>query len=251
MSTEITAEAPAAAEAPRQRLGVAHLLLWTAGSAVALAFLRGTFDEGLSGQIQVLQKAMVFVQAPLYGAALACLPLVFWRTATGRRLFPTLPGHWLLLIQGVSMLATVLIGLAMPFSLASADQDIAERVRNLSLRESLRALPTLGVTLIAIFNSPQALWRMVFIFMALGYVLGGLLFGAVVFGFDLNAFIGATQGLWLMQTISAMILLACVIRDRSRRAATDFLHTTGVIVRLAIISLGWIMPWLYYLASRY
>jgi hypothetical protein len=251
MQTESSAELASPPEPRPRRLGIAHLMLWTAGSAVTLAFLRGTFDEQRSESIQTLQKALALVQAPFYGAALACLPLVFWRPRPAEQRFPTQPGHWLLLVQGVSLLTAMLVFVSLPHRangvvVAANAEEMQELLRQLAHREVLRLAPTLAVTLLAAWQMTRPRWRSMFLLMALGYGLGIIAFGAAAVGETQTLAMVGTELLWLLQTISAVALLVCVLRDWAEGMTHDFLHTTGITARFAIVALGWIAPWLYY-----
>jgi hypothetical protein len=78
------------------RLSIAHLLLITAGSAVAIWLMQP--PNGKAGTLEVVISAIF---APVYGTALAVVVLAFARGAI--RLWGAIaeePGHWLLLIIG-------------------------------------------------------------------------------------------------------------------------------------------------------
>ncbi len=115
------------------RLTIAHLLLWTATTGVALAYLLEQkpppaesigFASFLSSPGQDVKAEMAkarqkihralqtnyrigLVASPVYGAALAGALLAVWRLATRRYGFPAQAGHWLLLIVASLMLAHV------------------------------------------------------------------------------------------------------------------------------------------------
>ena len=138
---------------PANRLSIAHLLLWTATTALVLAGLQRMWhsdlprmspeppesdvvvelggvrilDKGRSAfrQMQLLERSLSFLAlafSPAYGAALAAAGLAAWRMATRRGGFPAQPGHWLLL-------AVASITLAMAWPLAPARCRRSERCR--------------------------------------------------------------------------------------------------------------------------
>lgn len=106
------------------RLSIAHLLLWTATTALALSLCerpRPASEIGFASflsqpgmdveaaknrerqQIWQLWQKRYLVSlafAPIYGLALGGLVLGVWSIVTGRPGFPTQPGHWLLVVIG-------------------------------------------------------------------------------------------------------------------------------------------------------
>jgi len=96
----------ASAGPPRIRLSILHLMLWTLGSAVILACFRA-----LSSRQEDLPDETAWV-LPLYhlgysltlGAQVGSVPLFAMRRVSGQGGFPAQPGHWLLLVEGVSAL---------------------------------------------------------------------------------------------------------------------------------------------------
>src|SRR5688500_11346897 len=81
------------------RLGVGHLLMWTAGCAVALAI-----DRAFSRFVphprppSFASQAVQIEHAVAYGAALAILAIFAWNRLRWRLVEAPQPGHWLLLI---------------------------------------------------------------------------------------------------------------------------------------------------------
>lgn len=85
------------------RLGIAHFLIWTAGSAVILAVQRafGSWSE-LPREYQAFYLALSLPQAMVYGAVLGSLAVGVTRLGRGRLPFPIHPGQWLAMLWGVS-----------------------------------------------------------------------------------------------------------------------------------------------------
>src|SRR5678815_1269821 len=77
------------------RLSIAHLLLITAGSAVAIWLLQPP-----NGKVSALEVVISVIFAPVYGTALAAIVLAFLRVRTQWVAIAEEPGHWLLLIIG-------------------------------------------------------------------------------------------------------------------------------------------------------
>jgi len=116
------------------RLTIAHLLLWTATTGVALAYLleqrpppaksiffasfitqagQDAEAEMAKAQQKIHRRWQTNYQiglaaSPVYGAALAGAVLATWRVVTWRFGFPVQPGHWLLLmISSLSLLLVI------------------------------------------------------------------------------------------------------------------------------------------------
>jgi hypothetical protein len=119
---------PIAARSHQNRLAIAHLLLWTATTAVVLvhqqsgkpppaesigfaSFLsQGTAAESAAAKDHARQRIwrgwnnqwlVGLAASPIYGAALAGILLALWRQISFRFGFPTQPGHWLLVLIGM------------------------------------------------------------------------------------------------------------------------------------------------------
>jgi hypothetical protein len=120
--------ASASPQHARNRLAIAHLLLWTATTAIMLvhqqshkpppaerigfaSFLsQGTEAERAAAMERERQHIwrgwnkqwlVGLAVSPVYGAALAGIVLAVWRLVSLRFGFPTQPGHWLLILIGV------------------------------------------------------------------------------------------------------------------------------------------------------
>jgi hypothetical protein len=87
-------EAPSRGKAARQpRLGVAHLLIWTAGSAAILAVQRATgMWEQAEGAFFWFMVAMAVPQCLIYGALLGSTAVGISRRVRGA-IFPVHPGQ--------------------------------------------------------------------------------------------------------------------------------------------------------------
>ena len=231
----------------RQRLSIAHLLLWMAGTAIALAFFRTFFAGDQPAGVQAPLRFFALLQAPIVGAALGSLPLAVWQALHGKRGFPHQPGHWLLVLQGISFLAGIIVTLITQ----PAEPPIGYSQLSLTAatREFWRLVPTLAVTLLVLTQVRELRWRWMFGLMAIGYGTC-VFFGSRALGATIDLYHLGTAFLWLFQTSSAIVLVGCVIIDRNIGIERDFLHSAGVVVRLAAIASGWLLPWLAALASN-
>src|SRR5437762_4596 len=113
---------PFAEPPPRRRLSIAHLMLWTLGCALALGFYRSIELEQQrpDDRFSLILQYFGLPYCIPAGARVGAVFLFGWMTWRGDKSFPTQPGHWLLLIEGTSILLTWL-GQAVAF-LAVGDQ---------------------------------------------------------------------------------------------------------------------------------
>src|SRR5438132_3400288 len=88
---------------PRNRLSIAHLMLWTLGSAIALAFYRAmAIDKQANERLVAVSRIYALLYSLLAGPKVGGLLLFTWRKVRGIAGFPTQPGHWLLVLEGAS-----------------------------------------------------------------------------------------------------------------------------------------------------
>jgi hypothetical protein len=103
----------AASPSERPKLSIAHLMLWTLGTAIVLAFSRAQFaaigsagpdvDEMFDGDARgIYLRILAVVSAPFSGVAVAFMIFALWRKYRGHPLPISQPGHWLLVLGGVS-----------------------------------------------------------------------------------------------------------------------------------------------------
>jgi hypothetical protein len=92
------------ANPPGIRLSIAHLMLWTLGSAIILACFRAmsSRQEELPDAVLRLQPFYHLGYSLTLGAQFGSVLLFAARRIRGLGGFPAQPGHWLLLVEGVS-----------------------------------------------------------------------------------------------------------------------------------------------------
>src|SRR6476620_8292961 len=95
---------PFAEQPPRNRLTIAHLMLWTLGTAISLAFYRALSSDGQFPSDRYKTASLVFglVYSLPAGARIGGLFFLGLKRARGERDFPSQPGHWLLVVEGLS-----------------------------------------------------------------------------------------------------------------------------------------------------
>ena len=215
------------------RLGIIHIMLWTLGSAMILAVYRALVDfANMPEQARVQWYVLQIGYSTVYGAALASVFLFAYRRLAKGAAFPVLPGHWLLLAQGIV------------FTVSFAGHVAASVIRNRfdSLSPAIYGLGqwsahsvAVVVVLVAIIRlNDFAYWRVYFwaslVHQAIrsSVCLVGVLPGTWYFVFLLQRWIYAIGA-----TVLVIWLLIVVARDWRRAVRRDWLHWTGVIVTLS------------------
>ena len=243
------AEATNLAPVPmRARLSIGAPAALDGGDGRIAGVLSRFFGDGEPSDFGIIQRLYAFALAPFSGAAVASLLLFAWDRFTGEKSFPTQPGHWLLLVQGVGFVASIAVMLLI--RIPNDTKEYREVTWFISLRQIFQLTPIMLVALCSLVFIRQKRWRWMFSLMTAGYVLAaGFYAGRLFFGHAELYQVG-TSFLWILQTMSIFALIVAVIGDRHDRLPRDFLHTTGIIVRLAVVLLGWALPWFIYFLQR-
>ena len=217
------------APSPQPRLGIIHIMLWTLGSAIILAMYRALADlSNMPEQARVQWYVLQVGYSTVYGAALAGVILFAYRRLTKGAAFPVLPGHWLLLTQGIVF--TVGFGAYVVTWVLRNWLDVYSPMIY-AIGQWLAHNVAVVVVLVAIIRLKDfGYWRVYFwaslVHQAirataslLGAPVGGIFFWSLqrwIYG------IGAT--------VLVVWLLVVVAHDRRRGVRRDWLHWTGVAV---------------------
>lgn len=217
---------------PGERLSILHLMVWTAGSAVILAFYRNTMSQAEDNPSPMnppwLQAMTALLVSPLQGAGVAAVGLMFWRRFSGGRPFPKEPGHWLLVIAGAIALLTW--------------------PANLIIREFFRSsfeaylliyrLPLMVVFCVmagyAVAKMPrEALWRKMFLIWIVANIVP-LFFLCVAYA-EYSSYRWTRIPDLLIGVALPLAFLVTGILDRAGGARRDSLHWAGVVCRVAYL----------------
>ncbi len=205
-------------------------------SAVWLGFNRATIIPG-DGQLVIFYRVMAFCYAPLFGAGAAAFVLLVWRAYSGGPRFPTQPGHWLLLIGGVA--GVVSLGVRAILALTMAG------LPGTPLFLAIRVLGLLaaGILYPLAMRDSRGVWRGVF---CLGWAITILsllatMFVAMDMGFRLWMLFQIDQVLQWILTLAVIVAAVIELNSTTRR---DYLHWTGIVVRIASTALGIAVPFL-------
>jgi hypothetical protein len=241
---------PFAEPPPRRRLSIAHLMLWTLGCAVALGFYR---EFSLAQQRPENPSSMAFqVFGLLYcipaGARIGSVLLFGWMCCRGDKSFPTQPGHWLLLNEGISHLLSWL-GRCAVILVAGVESRSLALVWASLIPSCVFTSVAYGVALSKSSNESR-LWKAAFLILLLEHAVAALTVSALsisslaepsritwssawsLFNFQYNCF-----------PLILLLLSPIVALADSRRRQTDFLHWTGVIAIVATALLNSAFRW--------
>jgi len=214
------------------RLAIAHLMLWTLGSAIILAFYRALILNRAASEYSTYWRVTSLAYSLMAGAQVGSVPLYFWRRWNRAGGFPTAPGHFLLLVEGMStMLVWSGHGVARFFEPAL----LQDKVFILAASQ----LPNCMVTAIAYFVVPSRqrqasqLWQASMLLLGLEHAVAAAYclvlmtpvshsYGAMVLFDPLYSFQATCF------PVSTSLLLVCASIADPERGHLDFLHWTGV-----------------------
>ncbi|WP_425617364.1 hypothetical protein NA78x_001038 [Anatilimnocola sp. NA78] len=240
---QLPAQEPPIYQPPPERITIGILMLWTAMSAVLLAFDRATNDFW-SGRIGWLSQVVAFFYAPLWGSHTAAVVLMVWRYMTDGPRFPTQPGHWLLVIGGVHATATIFLSMVVLSTLntwgyAGPIYEVL-RLLTLALATVLYCLP---------LRTFQQMWGAAFV---CGAVTQGVILlvnvGSMLFA--RNNFLVFRIEFVTTWVVLGAILLA-VISDLRCGQRRDSLHTVGIFATIAMQLLITAIPLALWLLKRW
>ncbi len=261
------AEAP-----PRRRLTIAHLMLWTLGCAIALGLQRAnSLTNQADNRLSIFLQYYFLLYSIHAGARIGAVLLFGWVTWRGDRSFPSQPGHWLLLNEGVGVLLLWLESAAI--RLFAGDREasaywIAAQVPSaivtaalyaIALREISREdLPSKGPSVLRSgkgwrlidVSRTNRIWKVAFWLLLLDHAVAAFTFGILTTYFlAVDVFSGPIP--WYLTNFNAccppifllLLPVACVTDPhRSRR---DFLHWSGVSAAVATdlltLSFRWVI----------
>ena len=223
---------------PGERISILYLMIWTAGSAVILAFYRQSMSQtqGLPASALTppwLQTAYALLMSPLQGAGVAAVGLMMWRRFRGGRQFPRQPGHWLLVISGLMAL------LNWPVYLITYQLFQSGRSTYLIFSRVLLMFVFYALAAYAMTRLPsERRWRKMFLIWVLANMaillglccLGGAIAPATYSTYRWNQVLEMTIGVAL-----PVAFLVTGILDIATGAKRDHLHWAGVACRVAMI----------------
>jgi hypothetical protein len=238
-------ESPLAKTPPANRLGIAHLLLWITTTAALFGCIRGAhivsmerqrlsaagMDEAEYGNQELplvrSNRIVTLIGAPIYGMAVAGAALGLWHVATRRFLFPSQPGHWLLiLIALVSFPLLVPLGLVPKSEFTGAVVAFSMRIGSAALSAALAAIAALHV--------PFLRWRIAFWLCAIGFGAQAIELLDLIAA-PLGSMLGAMLALFVLSFAVPAAVVASVI-DFTMPSRFDIFHWIGVATLFAALA---------------
>jgi len=164
------------------------------------------------------EKALTIVVAPLYGTALASLPVAGQRLLERRGGFPAQPGHWLLVLLGLLYLLFALV--------SRFQEDLIHPPASVVAFLLVAALLTVSISAVVHVTSPAA-WRVMF-----WAILGATAFLTVAclvsyWNRGSSWMFGAGGTLYITAGLTGLV---AVLRDLYLRPKYDLFHWLGVSV---------------------
>jgi len=232
-------------EQAANRLSIAHLLLWTATTALAVGTIMpdpidAPFQSDMPAEVraylsrqQQQWRMATVLTGPVLGAGLAALVIATWRRWRHQPGFPTQPGHWMLMIVGMCTVAAMDLALVNRLSRFNSNLILSSLV----LIFWVTCLVTLILLAVAYFRVSEPLpWKCVF---AIAGVNVGLFFFGCC-GFPLGEpFPFQLITLAVFHATPISVVVAAVLDVLSGRAH-DVFHWVGVVAvpALAVILSG-------------
>jgi hypothetical protein len=215
---------------PGERISILYLMVWTAGSAVILAFYRQSMSQTTGPESSPmnppwLQTMYALLMSPLQGAGVASVGLMVWRKIFGGRAFPRQPGHWLLVISGLTSLINWPVYLVVHKLFEGGYSNYLLFYR-IPLMIVFCLLAVYAMTRLT--GEPR--WRKMFLIWIIANTLP-------VFGHCcLESMLSSN---WWVYTIVGVVLplafLITAILDRAAGCKRDPLHWAGVACRIAMV----------------
>lgn len=236
MRESILTENPArpSEDVPPERLTIAHLLIFTTTSAILLGVRRALHQE--QQDYRLFGEIVSFCYAPIFGAGLAACLLCAWRRANGGPRFPRQPGHWLLVLGGVTGLMS--LSFQVLLTLTKAQFSFSPLW---SIVAVISCLVELTIYILATRDTRGVWWwvfgvgvfRSLLMLLLSGLMLIGLLSGYSHYWIDAKLYLLISGG-----------VAVAAIADAWQGINRDYLHFIGVCARLAYAALMVAIPWL-------
>lgn len=232
----------------RPRLGIGHIMLWTAGSAVILGIYRAGAD--ISGMLSDwFWYLKMTVNSITYGAAVSAVVLfIYWRLTSGPT-FPVQPGHWLLLIPGALGIANFVA-----YTSLSLVSDWSTGLPADLMTVAQLVFPRIAGGVLCVVAAVRLIdvrcWRLYFWSKAIVELLQATMyvhiFGLIEFPSVLS-FVHPIA-VALGSIVLFIWLIVAIVLDWRRRTQRDWLHWTGIAVAfsepiLFLIQLAWLVHW--------
>lgn len=240
---------PAQIEPPaRNRLSIAHLMLWTLGTAIVLAYFRTVVTvNSAAGSTGRLWTLSILANSVILGVQVGGALLFGWRLCRNLPGQPSQPGHWLLLIEGFSTMVSFSCIVAMRWF----DAGILHSLRGMVAMIPSALLAATGcVWALRQLRPLNGLWITVFAALATFH----LMILPIVITEYMTSPLSGRHAVWLillyfeyLPGLVALVLLIAGIRDLAQ-PGRDAFHWAGVLaafarhlLQLALVLVGWLI----------
>jgi len=222
---------------PPERLSIAHLLVWTATSAVLLGYQRAMSSFG-DGQT-VASNVITLCYAPLFGAGLGACILCFWRLTQGGPRFPAQPGHWLLIIGGFAGLISLTFQALTVLALSA--------VTSYPVFLGIRLIDfiTEGILYGVAAGKMRGVWRIPFVLGLIQSLAMMVLVTLSLLNYERLLYLQFYRAESVLNVVVTLAVIVAVGLDWRRQAQRDYLHWTGIAVRVIYAALIIALPWLF------
>lgn len=246
---------PFAEQPPRNRLTIAHLMLWTLGTAISLAFYRALSSDGQFPSDRFKAASLMFglVYSLPAGARIGGLIWFAARRMHNKHDVPSQPGHWLLIVEGLSTILAFGGQAIGALIFGSQRMDIAEW--------SMSQIPNCFVTAIAYgvavsySEHETRLWNSTLWLLLIQHAIAILTYSIVV----IQALLGIENLVnspalgyvllfgWQASCCSLLfgILVPIAAVQDPLRGDRDFLHWTGVACVIATALIQILAPFVF------
>ncbi len=238
-NTPIDKELIDAAVVEQPRPGIIHMMLWTAGTAIALTIDRMAQDlvPEKSSPFDSIQPGISATWAVVIGPAIAAWAILVRRRIRGIR-FPTEAGEWLLLVSGADFVFSQFCAIT---GRLTEDTEAMQSEWLLLWFGVAHLFPAIAYVIAALYNRQPRSWMVCFSLIATVRFLMCLPLFAISFGV-----------LWPYLTFGSfsflclpLVVLVTIAVDIRRRRRYGWLHWVGVVTYLCRTStLIGLMFWL-------
>jgi len=225
---------------PQPRMGIIHIMLWTAGTAVILTLYRNAavlsdseFEQGVFRQVTTLIWSMI--------AGIGLCGVFVWvmRRRAGLA-FPVHPGHWVLVVGGALSLAYALIWLVW----AAVIDDNNRWFTLLRCAYALASLLAMGMFWFSAWRTLGPSYWVVFLgvvasrngLVALELVLYSCFdrwFPLTIVADGWHLFIIIIEIVIIIEITQVVVMVTCLFKDRRVRVRRDWMHWAGMVVVLS------------------
>jgi hypothetical protein len=240
------------------RLSIAHLMLWTLGTAIALALFR-PYLESQSPRTNEpavryfqFQKGITLALIPFGGASIGALILAAIHRARGGKLFPVQPGHWLLIVFAMSYFSSAL-GRLLLFTRESVELSRAAAAYWGFTGLAMMMVAVQVLPLLLVRDAPR--WRVLFVVEVIRRVanvvttgLNAIWITSLASGGPSLDYLRLASGVTSLLLLAAgVVYLITFLREVAVRPQRDYLHWVGCLTHLAalaIFAVQLLAPWL-------